>query len=202
MTTPHDFAGISNLAHDLTREYIDRKRLWEPSSTDPIRIFQSEADARLFAVGFLRFVAEKRVGDYVKNAAITYSNAPLVFPNPEDPSAKELVRAPSWLARDMRDYSTPIIILDRGLLSQDLQRFDSRHRAKVICRLLMHEVGHVALHWSSLLPKDTSKRYVDSATPTQEREAWWFSSAVSGCLLGEAAFRGRPLRIDAAWDSA
>jgi hypothetical protein len=79
MSHPHDLAGVSALAANLASEFLALKNLWA-SSSDPISIFQREADSRLFAVGFLRFVAAKRVGDYVKNAAVTFSDAPLIFP--------------------------------------------------------------------------------------------------------------------------
>jgi len=66
--------------------------------------------------------------------------------------------------------------------------------------LILHEIGHLVLHWDSLLGVDAmgNRSMARSATPQEEAEAWWFCYAVLGYAIGQRAYWNKkdPLNAD------
>jgi len=71
----------------------------------------------------------------------------------------------------------------------------------VVTGLLLHEIGHVALHWKALEPKTRDVDFVSAATARHEFEAWLFAGTILGFALGEIAQHVVECKtIDNAWN--
>lgn len=158
------------------------------------QIFSQDIPTTRFAREFLRFSSLRRVPGYVSGANITLSN--LHGSN----------QSPSWLWR--YGSSVPLIIVDFNYVSSQI--ISRSERRKVLFRLMLHEIGHVVLHWNSLNERDPSTEPIDpndpikarNASAEQEEAAWLFCGCVMGLALGLYAKMGRPDVIDQAWSHA
>ena len=113
--------------------------------------------------------------------------------------------APSWLWH--RNWAAAWVILDPSQIGRKFK--DVQHRRRVATRLILHEAGHVALHFFSLKRIAHSKAHgatagssgsgVPSVNEAQEEEAWIFCGAILGLALGQLARKSRPEFTDRAW---
>lgn len=72
----------------------------------------------------------------------------------------------------------PIATIDADYLAErDPQQFP-----RFWTRLLLHETGHLVLHWAGL-DAQRHRGEIPTATAVQEAEAWWFCSSVVGLAL-------------------
>lgn len=99
--------------------------------------------------------------------------------------------SPSWL---WQQRGVPVILIDYGVIGANIPDHSQR---KVITRIILHEVGHVILHFKDILALGGLGGA--GANETQEEEAWLFSSAIIGLALGQIAPSGRPAIKDCAW---
>jgi hypothetical protein len=85
-----------------------------------------------------------------------------------------------------------------ALIDQNYVLSESPHNAeRVWTCLLLHEVGHLVLHWPDLKLQNSSDGKA-MATDVQEAEAWFFQSVIVGLAIGSYA-QGRvvmPRRAD------
>jgi len=109
-------------------------------------------------------------------------------------------RATSWLfnipTRDYENY--PLVIIDANFLAGQEPPLEL---AKIWTRLLLHEIGHLVLHWEELDAQRVAGR-IPAATAPQESEAWWFCFVVLGFSVSSYAFsiKGTPTtRHEDAW---
>lgn len=119
----------------------------------------------------------------------------------------QLGDAASWLwdARDARDgsesKSDPQIMINATLkLDGNPYSNDERRLYIVRTRLILHEIGHIVLHWQDLL---VCPGRASPSTPQQEKEAWFFTHAMLGLALGQYSQNCRESpsanNIDDAW---
>lgn len=105
-------------------------------------------------------------------------------------------RPASWL---WKLNNQPAIYIDSGLVHNSVA-LPSANRA--VSRLILHETGHIVLHWNSLLGGSSETRL---STPVQEKEAWWFASCIVGLALGHLSEKirtGPPEANDSVWPHA
>lgn len=89
-------------------------------------------------------------------------------------------------ARDSQAIECVTIIIDYNWLYQNLKH-EGALRTKN--HLILHEIGHLALHWDALRIADSPEKVMArSATPQQEAEAWWFVYSLLGYLVARCAY--------------
>jgi hypothetical protein len=96
-----------------------------------------------------------------------------------------------------------VILIDRVFIQGKLK---SQDEGKLKSRLLLHETGHIVLHWSDIqgrwpevYPQQSSAPPVD---PEHEQQAWWFAMvtvALAVGAAGKASRLGPPKGHDEAW---
>jgi hypothetical protein len=101
-------------------------------------------------------------------------------------------RAPSWLWQNASE--SPLVFIDTGHIESVISG-PVVHR--IYTRLVLHEIGHLLLHWEKLKPQGYAS--VKPSSPDDEEEAWLFCEVIMGLALGEYAKVGRPSTIDQAW---
>ena len=104
--------------------------------------------------------------------------------------------APTWLWH--QGGGRPAILIDFDQIGHSFPADAQKQRT--ITRLILHEIGHMTLHYGSLRSQARGK--VSSASPQQEQEAWAFAGIILGVALGGLARSGRtrvPPIIDGAW---
>lgn len=73
----------------------------------------------------------------------------------------------------------------------------------LLCKILFHELGHASLHMKEFRKRINSKDLTPSLDPSHEPEAWIYSTAIWGVLIGEHAHWSRTLeKVDNAWKFA
>lgn len=100
--------------------------------------------------------------------------------------------SPSWLWHHGR--GVPRILMDFGTISATVP---SQTERKTIMRIIIHEVGHLVLHFPHIASLPIGA--VPACSEIQEAEAWVFAGAVVGLALGQAASDRRPHIRDNAW---
>ena len=195
---PTTFIEVANRAEEMFEGFrqstVGGKNIETYLAVTNTKTGSALPDAAL--IRFLRHVAGQSIAGYQKNALITYSIQPL--DGIQDDQGRT-VRAPSWLARDNMDPQAPVIRIDSNFINSRFPE-NAPNRSIVIAKLVLHEIGHVALHWQDLYPKKVGQYNVNSASPEQETQAWWFAGAVWALILGRLAPRGRNDNvIDSAW---
>jgi hypothetical protein len=97
-------------------------------------------------------------------------------------------RPASWLVMtfDARLERYPTIVIDYATLYGRIAYFRTQ---QTINRLVLHETGHVVLHWEQLQPntRNGDLALAKSAVPFQEVEAWWFCLSIFGRVIAEVA---------------
>jgi hypothetical protein len=81
------------------------------------------------------------------------------------------------------------IVVDLAHLRNQI---DGRNLFRFVLLLVLHEVGHIVLHFDDFVaPTNASRQLL--ADPAQEAEAWLFASMVLGIVMGD---RGPPSVLD------
>jgi hypothetical protein len=97
-------------------------------------------------------------------------------------------RPASWLVMsyDARHNPCPTVVIDYETLHGKLAWFRA---LPTITRLVLHETGHLVLHWEQLQPiiRNGDLALAKSAAPIQEAEAWWFCISILGRVTAEVA---------------
>ncbi len=139
-----------------------------------------------FAKRFLSYVAEiSLTRGYQGGAQIVYAS-----------NLHSKLRAPSWLLHSGGDV--PHILVDREYIKQ---KVTDPEYPKIVSRLIIHEIGHLAMHWYRL--RQQTGKPVESATAAEEQQAWTFCGVILGLGLALKAVSGRSNgTIDDAWPSA
>lgn len=99
---------------------------------------------------------------------------------------------PSWLWH--QGGGVPWVLLD---FKEILSKFSIGEERKIVTRIILHEIGHLVLHFQALA--GMGKGLVPSSNAIQEEEAWLFCSVIMGLALGNLAKSKRPNSVDAAW---
>jgi hypothetical protein len=187
------FTEVTNDAVVLFQNFCSDFQLTSPRLEG--YIVSTRETSRYVLSRFLRFVSKVKVPGYERNALIFDSSMPLE--GTKAPDGRQ-VKAASWLARDLAEPNAPVIRLDVNFIRERVSD-DSPYHMLVVNKLILHEIGHVALHWTDLVPRVTGEEYVNSASASQETEAWWFSGAIWAHVMGIVAASGRPAVIDNIW---
>lgn len=152
------------------------------------------------AEAFMYFCA--KAGPCAEGGIITRQTLTQVRPNKPN-------RAVSWLSAYLNraEHKCPILVIDSDYLKDQIPVLEAPlvvHR--VYTRLLLHEVGHLVLHWDQMIQELTSKDAPASlgglearwpvSSPKQEAEAWLFCYAVLGAGIGRYAFLAREGPVD------
>jgi hypothetical protein len=191
-------------------EFLDSKRvdfirrtawaLWEMFMEKNFKTF---TDADLFrpygtfsrpqnacAVAFLQFCGDL----YADTAGLAVTQTSLEYVWPTRPS-----RAVSWLAnfRDTRGLNNPILAIDVQYLETELPISDIHRKCT---KLLLHEVGHLVLHWRDFITQIATRQagklanlpaILPDASGHQESEAWLFCYSVLTAAIARHAFLNR-----------
>lgn len=154
---------------------------------DSEEIFQRKTEVNPVALRFLRHCAQIVLGS-PKPARVIFSKLS------PPPSATWSGRAASWLFH--MGENVPVVYVDKDFIESGTKSHLTE-KNKIITRIVLHEVGHIVLHWDDLRPKGC--RHALPAKPQQEEEAWWFCGLVIGLALGLASKQAR-LRTPPAHD--
>jgi hypothetical protein len=100
------------------------------------------------------------------------------------------------------------MVLDPDQLNKRI-RGGAEERRKIATRLILHEAGHVVLHFRELQTRKKTEirpaaigsvlMGVPSVSEAQEEEAWIFCGIILGLALGQMARKSRPMHVDRAW---
>jgi len=125
---------------------------------------------------------------------------------PLNETVKDITPMPvSWLYHESNDV--PVILIDRELLSKQIAYLEEVDQAKlkparlrpIISRIVLHELGHLVLHWQSLHPRADGK-YVKDSPIEFEEHAWLFAGMIVGLETGRIAKESKTLLgFDNAW---
>ena len=99
--------------------------------------------------------------------------------------------SPSWLWH--KGKGVPHILIDFDAIHEKVPNTER----KTVTRILIHEVGHLVLHYPDIA--SFARGRVSSCTALQEQEAWVFAGIVVGLALGQTAPDLRPQVVDNAW---
>lgn len=169
---------IAAIAHDLWFGFVDS----HGERFKDLSLFDTESRINPTVMKFLRHCVEVYTDFPGSSAGVVYTRF-------DDPTA------PSWLWSNGREKG-PWVVIDNEKIGNTVRVDEER---KILTRIILHEIGHIVLHFCKIL-KD-SVGAVKSANDNQEEEAWIFCFAVIGASLGEAARKGRELKItDRAWN--
>lgn len=191
-------ADVAQMAANLWHEFEQRAaRQWDPQSLYGSLFWtKSKTPVNPCALSFFIHCSSK-----VRNIS-----SPVIHSSEEfgdfNPAGWD-GRPASWLWN--MGYGVPGIVYNRAMVSDKLQ--NEREERRVITRLILHETGHMVLHWDHLRSLVSSSQMrnptgMPQASYVQEREAWWFCSIVIGLALGWVAHKtreGPPLANDQAW---
>ncbi len=112
--------------------------------------------------------------------------------NLQDLTPRGGYRPASWLLTmtDSSGVECVSVLIDVQCL-QDSLSVESAWRTKN--HLLLHEIGHLVLHWQQMRPANvgTVTPLAKSATPVQEAEAWWFCYSLLGYAVSQCAFTNK-----------
>lgn len=100
--------------------------------------------------------------------------------------------APSWLWHC--GGGVPRVLLDYDVMHTEIPTHAAR---KLVMRLILHEAGHLILHFSNISAFPVG--IVRTSHDAEEQEAWVFAGATLGLALGQAAPNRRPSIVDDAW---
>lgn len=153
----------------------------------PDGLFDRRSKINRCALEFLRHCAEICVG--AGNADVMWSQLSSSAPG----GWKD--RPASWLWK--KGDGSPRVLIDLGYVTQEVS---APERNKVLTRILLHEIGHVALQWDALDPNVADQ--ASASTSEHEEQAWVFCGAILGLALGflaDGARRERPPTNDPTW---
>ncbi len=93
-------------------------------------------------------------------------------------------RATSWLWNIPHPGCAvyPVAMIDADYLAKQ----DGQQLPRFWTRLLLHETGHLVLHWGEL-DRQRESGGIPTASAVQEAEAWWFCSCITGLALASYA---------------
>jgi hypothetical protein len=179
-------------AWDLWDEFLRYRTFYNDErlcgSAAPSGILTSEYPRNECAVQFFRYCAQLFTGS---DGEVWNYNLRTAVPDHSG-------RAVSWLWNlpDENGKVRPVVTIDAEYLADE-----TTDLYKTWTRLLLHETGHLVLHWESFESQRLAGRIPD-ATSDQESEAWWFCIAVMGCAVCNHAPRqkiGPPPAHEEAW---
>ena len=90
------------------------------------------------------------------------------------------------MAYDASTLPCPTVVMDYAAIHG---RIAVPRASQMINRLVLHETGHLVLHWKQLQPaiRVGNLALARSAAPSQEAEAWWFCYSILGRVVAEVA---------------
>lgn len=194
---PERVSHIASEARRVWYGYIQQfpERLWEKEVQD----FLQPITANHVAVKLFQLCSEQKTQHKGTGVAPTRSLGNLVghgFEGATIPNGPS-----SWLWSD--PGGIPRVLID----VQVIQTQHNAYRHKVVRRLVLHEAGHVVLHWDKLSPPKlkTGAGAAIAASPVQEAEAWFFAMCVEGLALASFAYKSKsdpPTALDPTWPHA
>jgi hypothetical protein len=106
----------------------------------------------------------------------------------------------SWLSTYDEEREQVAVLVDMPRIMEYKQE-DSVDLDLCLVRIVLHEIGHLALHFTHIFPEDSPLGPGTKSTLDQEDEAWQFAGAVTGLALGDFARESRlsERRRDDAW---
>jgi hypothetical protein len=203
---------IAGLAHQLWFEFA-RRRQTKPEykgflANGELLDAQTPLTLNVHAEAFFNFCVEKTLG--VDDGTIVLAR--LFRPSKASVASSTAGKrsdgksAPSWLYH--RQWRVAWMVLDLHQLDEQTQGGHEARR-KIATRLILHEAGHVVLHFLKLRTRKKTGirpaaiggalRGVPSVNEAQEEEAWVFCGIILGLALGQMARRSRPKHVDRAW---
>jgi len=182
------FDKVTGDAYQLWHGFIGRY-----SRPDLARFFAIPDPSRLapWSRFFYEFVAEER--NKVVSAVFQYSR--LSGSGMPGTSVAWNGRPASWLFH--LGGNVPAIIID---IVEVRAASLPTERRRMLERLVLHETGHLALHWDDLVPRRSP--FIGPSTAVQEEEAWLFAKVVCGLMHSWVArdYRDRiPPQHDDTW---
>lgn len=178
---------MTQVAHSLWDDYVQSQPGSSLDRPDLFRTPSGKTGTNDAIRGFLGFCADIFVPQGGNSVDTT------IFPmNLEGLAPKNGNQPASWLV-GFQSSGGPCLVtitIDANCLYTRLP-LDAATRTKN--HLILHEIGHLVLHWDSLLGADSvgHRSMARSATPQEEAEAWWFCYAVLGYAIGQRAFQNK-----------
>ncbi len=119
--------------------------------------------------------------------------------SPQLPGDTSLPRAASWLCKRKDNV---ILVIDIAYIKQLVP---SEYHRMVIQRLLLHEIGHLVLHWPDLssASREPAEFQAFERSTILESEAWVFTGAIQGLVLATMSAQqrsGGEQNFDTTWN--
>ncbi len=117
-------------------------------------------------------------------------------------------RPASWLLvlKEKDEPAMPSLVVDTRILHECLGTYSPRGAVSTPIRarryVILHEIGHLVLHWSSLChqAEKTGRKYVE-VEATHEAEAWWFAHSILGLTSARIAMSAKSKPSNTSLDS-
>lgn len=176
---------ISRIARSLWLDFYGFKG----PSFRPASIF--EADVSKDAFGTLKQFYKFCASIYSDDDASVDVEAHVINDTMPYTKSGNDTEAASWLLSiKSMGNNCPCVIINLELLNSALS-IEGAIRTKH--HLLLHEVGHLVLHWNELRTQVSpdGSAVAEKAHPIHEAEAWWFCYSFLGTVVAHVAFENK-----------